>query len=271
MSQEKNNTKKIIFIISIILTLILTIIFIKTLYVKNNKIDNNVEIKTQQNQQDKIKQKVITEQNNDISQKQNNSASKIIENKDNRIDLLAISDDDIVLGKHDAKVTMIEYASLSCPHCAYFIRDAFPKLNQEYIKTGKVKFIYRDFPLDKTALSASLIAKCHALNNPEKKVDEYYKLIKLFFNSQDSWAGHSDYIKKLQIIAKIQGVEEETFQKCLNNNEIQDQILLRRIEAAKNLKISSTPTFFINGNMISGFTDFNKIKNIIENELKNNQ
>ncbi len=270
----------------ILISLIISISAISFIFILNKENNKNqiAEINSEQNfeqeEQDKIQKEIINQEEKSLkqdpetsseeNQQQKNKSDDSSTKKDN-YNILDINEHDIILGNPNAKVTMIEYASLSCPHCAYFIKDSFPKIDKEYIKTGKVRFIYRDFPLDKTALIAGSIAKCHALNNLEKQEQEYYNLIKLFFNSQDSWAGHSDFIKKLEVISKIQGIESEIFQSCLNREDIQEQILLRRIAAAKNLKISSTPTFFINGKMISGFTDFNKIKNIIEIELKNIQ
>jgi protein-disulfide isomerase len=183
-------------------------------------------------------------------------------------DLLKIQSDDIMLGDKDAPITIIEYASLSCSHCATFYSDGFSKLKVDYIDTGKVKFIYRDFPLNHPALTASIIALCQ-VKNIDKDSIKYHNFIKLLFKTQDSWAFDDDFTGKLENIAKLDGMSKQEFNSCLKNNQLQDKILKKRLVATKALQISSTPTFFVNNKIINGFTGYGDIKVIIEEELSN--
>ena len=193
------------------------------------------------------------------------------ENKDNKVvtainDLLQIADGEPVLGDKNAPVTFIEYASLSCHHCANFHKTAFPQLKREFIDSGKVKFVYRDFPLNKPALDAAVIALCKY--EKEKDDDKYFSFIKSLFRTQESWAFTEDFALKLQTIAQLDGLNAQEFENCFGNIDLQKEILIHRQKAAENLRISSTPTFFINGKMLSGYGSFDEIRNIINQELK---
>ena len=180
-------------------------------------------------------------------------------------DLLQISAHDFVLGDKNAPVTIIEYASFSCPHCAVFYQDGFAKLNEDYIKTGKAKFIYRDFPLNKPALFAASLALC---NVKKDNVAKYYNNVKSLYKSQESWAFDENFLKKLENIAKLNGINEQDFKKCMGNIDEQKRILEGRLAAAKNLFVQSTPTFFINGQIISGYSGYSELRNIIEQKLR---
>jgi protein-disulfide isomerase len=158
---------------------------------------------------------------------------------------------------------MIEYSSLSCPHCAAFNREAIEKIKSEYIETKKVQFIHRDFPLNQPALAAGMFAICQANKNSEK----YYTLIKALFKTQDSWAFDPKFIEKLQSIAQLDGMSSEKFNSCVNDKNLQEKILKDRMEASQALKIQSTPTFFINGEKSEGYVDYVSIKKIIDIKL----
>jgi protein-disulfide isomerase len=180
-------------------------------------------------------------------------------------ELLEISPNEAILGDKNAPVTLIEYASLSCSHCASFYEDGFPKLKKQYIDTNKVRFIYRDFPLNKPALDAAVIALCKYEKNNNAK--EYFSFLKALFKTQESWAFTQEFAQKLEVIAKLDGLSKEDFDSCLNNIETQKRILTHRQQASDNLKISSTPTFFINGQKLSGYSSFGEVKKIIDQEL----
>ncbi len=173
---------------------------------------------------------------------------------------------DIVLGDENAPITIIEYASLSCPHCANFYNDVFDKIDKEYIKKGKAKFIYRDFPLNQSAMLASMISLCHARNNNNNS-NKYYKLIKALFKTQDSWAFTGNPFEKLRSLAKLDGMTSKQFDSCVNDKALTDEILQDRLQASKELKISSTPTFVMNGRVIGGYHNFNEFKKVIDEEL----
>ncbi len=182
--------------------------------------------------------------------------------------ILEISPSEFVLGDKSAPVTIVEYASLSCPHCASFYRDAFESLKKDYIETGKVKFVYRDFPLNQPALAAAMVAVCRVSGEEENKAEIYHNFVKALFKTQDSWAFDPQYIDKLEAIAMLDGMAQETFKKCLENKKLQEKILVARMSSSKSLSINSTPTFFINGEAFEGFVDYKTIKKAIDEKLK---
>ena len=172
---------------------------------------------------------------------------------------------DIVLGDKNATITIIEYASLSCPHCANFYNNVFEKIKKQYIDTNKVKFIYRDFPLNQSALLASIISNCRAKNEDANK---YYTFIKVLFKTQDSWAFSENFFEKLRSIAILDGMSSAQFDACAHDQKIVEDILAKRLKASKELTIDSTPTFIINGKKFENNHEFDKFKEIINNELK---
>ncbi len=178
-------------------------------------------------------------------------------------EVLKVLPSDIIYGDKSAPVVMIEYSSLSCPHCAAFNHEAFEKIKSEYIETKKVQFVHRDFPLNQPALAAGMFAICQA----NKNSDKYYTLIKALFKTQDSWAFDPKFIEKLQSIAQLDGMSLEKFNSCVNDKNLQEKILKDRMEASQALKIQSTPTFFINGEKSEGYVDYVSIKKIIDIKL----
>ena len=152
----------------------------------------------------------------------------------------AKTNEEIFLGNKDAKVTVIEYASMTCIHCANFHKDIYPKIKENYIDTNKIKFIYRDFPLDKQALFGSVLAKCA----PKEK---YFDFVKLILATQKKWIANDDtFIDKLTNIGKLAGLTENKINACFNNEQIVDGIIKTRTLAEQKYKISSTPTLIIN-------------------------
>ncbi len=184
-------------------------------------------------------------------------------------DILEIKESDMVLGDKNAPITIIEYASMSCPHCAEFYSEGLNQLQENYIKTSKVNLVYRDFPLNQQALTAGMFAMCQAnkIKDKEAMVQRYYELIKILFKTQDSWAFDENYKLKLQSIAKLDGVSNEAFQECIKNAQIEQSILKTKLEAAQGLNIESTPTFFIGDKVLKGYSSYNDIKNAIEDKL----
>jgi protein-disulfide isomerase len=152
--------------------------------------------------------------------------------------------EDRVLGKADAPITIIEYASLTCPHCAEFDKETLPKIKQDWIDTGKAKLVYRDFPLDGLALRAAMLARCAP---PER----YFAFIDTLFQSQQSWA-RNDWEPALGRIAKLGGMSEEQFKKCMSDEALGNSVVQMRTTAANDYGVESTPTFFINGTKLLG-------------------
>src|SRR5262249_9959579 len=168
---------------------------------------------------------------------------------------LQISQDDRVLGNPDAPITIVEYASLGCPHCAHFTNDVLPEIKKAWIDTGKAKLVLRDFPLDEPSLRAAMIARCAS-------PDRFYAFADTFFASQDKWMGTKDYREALARIAKLGGMGRDEFESCLKNTALENRIVEQRLIAAQQLDVNATPTFFINGSKFSGAPtaeEFNKV------------
>ena len=160
-----------------------------------------------------------------------------------------ITADDRILGSADAPVTVVEYASMTCPHCARFSAETLPKVKSEFIDTGKVRWVFRDFPLDKVALSASLLA--HYVPG-----DAYFNLLDVLFRSQNDWARASDPTVALSQIGRTAGLEESAIDACMNDQALTDRIVEGLKQASDKLQVNSTPTFFINGVMFKGALPF---------------
>jgi protein-disulfide isomerase len=162
---------------------------------------------------------------------------------------LALKPDDRILGKADAPITIIEYASLTCPHCAHFEVDVLPKLQQKWIDTGKAKLVLRDFPLDALALAAAMVARCAP---PEK----FYPLVDTFFAQQEQWAAAHDPRAALEKLAKVAGIGDKQFKTCTEDKKLEDQVVQTRLTAAQQLGVNSTPSFFVNGQKFEGAPTF---------------
>jgi protein-disulfide isomerase len=153
---------------------------------------------------------------------------------------------ELVLGKEDAPITVVEYASMTCSHCANFHNKVFPTVKEKYIETGKVRFIMREFPLDKLAVAASMLARCAG-------GDKTFPLISALFARQEEWAFvRGNPVPELFKIAKQAGFTQESFDKCLTDQKLMDDIVKIRSHAADDFGVGSTPTFFINGKKMTG-------------------
>jgi protein-disulfide isomerase len=158
---------------------------------------------------------------------------------------LSITKDDRVLGNPNAPITIVEYASLTCPHCAHFANDVLPELKKKWIDTGKAKLVLRDFPLDEPALRAAMIARC-------APPDRYYAYVDTFFAAQDKWVMARDYREALARLVKLGGMSKDEFDNCLKNTALENKIVQERLVASKEFDVNSTPTFFINGTKFTG-------------------
>ncbi|MFO1071589.1 MAG: DsbA family protein [Geminicoccaceae bacterium] len=149
------------------------------------------------------------------------------------------------LGDPAAPVTIIEYSSLTCPHCAAFQKETLPGLKTRYIDTGKVHFVMRDFPLDQIALRAAVIAHCAG---PER----YPAFVDVFFQQQASWIRAADPVQALKQLARLGGLGTEQADACLADKAMEDAVLKSRLEAQQKFDVKSTPTFIVNGKSYSG-------------------
>lgn len=168
--------------------------------------------------------------------------------------------EDVALGKENAPILIIEYASLSCPHCAKFHQEVFPQIQAEYIDKGIVRFIYRDYPLNLPALHGAMIARCAGK-------ERFYTFLKVLFSMQDKWAFESDHIPALKKIALLGGMNEESFGRCLADKSLETAIIETRKVAADEHKIDSTPSFLVNGKLWAGAKTYQGITDAIANTL----
>jgi len=170
---------------------------------------------------------------------------------------------DMALGPKDATVTITEYASMTCPHCARFAEDVFPKIKAAYIDTNKIRYVFREFPLDLKAAAGSMLARCIAKDDAGK----YFAVINALFKSQDEWAGPKT-TESLKLIGKQAGLSGPEVETCLKDQALLDKIAADQKYANEVLKVNSTPTFFINGEMVKGEVSFEDLKKKIDPLLK---
>ena len=152
---------------------------------------------------------------------------------------------DMELGAKDAPVTIIEYASMTCSHCANFHMGPFKELKAKYIDTGKVRIIFREFPFDPLALQASMLARCVGGKR-------YFGMLNVLFKSQAKWANSSEPQQALAKIARLGGFTEARFKACMTNQDLADMILKSRLNGSKKFGVDSTPSFIVNGVKTSG-------------------
>ena len=167
---------------------------------------------------------------------------------------------DVAMGDANAPVTIIEYASMTCSHCASFAVNTFPTLKEKYIDTGKVRFIFREFPFDPTAAGAFMLARC-AGN------DKYFAVVDLLFHTQRTWAVEKPLAPLLATV-KQAGFTEESFKACLANQKMLEGIEWVRNRASDKFKVESTPTFFINGKKQTGALSIEELDKLIQPLLK---
>lgn len=154
-----------------------------------------------------------------------------------------------VMGEPDAPNTIIEYASLTCPHCASFHQETLPKLKKEWIDTGKAKLVYRHYPLDKRALRAALLANCF-------EGERFFAVVDMLFKTQMQWARADKPLEHFARIAGVAGLNQERFEACMTDEAMVDKILDKQLAARQEVDISSTPSFLVNGEKITGNQDY---------------
>jgi protein-disulfide isomerase len=170
---------------------------------------------------------------------------------------------DMALGPKDAAVTITEYASMTCPHCATFNEQVFPKIKTEYIDTGKVRYIFREFPLDIKAAAGSMLSRCIAKDDAPK----YFAVTDMLFRQQSDWV-MKNTTETLTRIGKQAGLTQAQVEACLKDQALLDKIAADQKYASDVLKVDSTPTFFINGEKIKGETSFEEFAKKINPLLK---
>jgi protein-disulfide isomerase len=164
---------------------------------------------------------------------------------------------DLPLGSADAKVTVIEYASMTCSHCAAFHETTWPALKAKYVDTGKVRFILREFPLDPLAAAAFMLARCAG---PEKR----NAIVDMLYTQQSAWAFDNKPLDALAGLVKIAGVSQADFDNCLKDQALYDKVNQARAHAAEAFKVNATPTFFVNGQELNGELPLAAFDKVIE-------
>ena len=175
---------------------------------------------------------------------------------------LDITEKDFVIGNEDAKITIIEYASLSCSHCADFHVNTLETLKKEYIDTGKVRMVFRDYPFNYPALLGSMVLRCI----PENYRYDYMNAL---FKLQPDWVNKKNKktIQELYKIMQSGGMTKDEYDACIYNTELENEILEGVMEAQNQFNIKSTPSFIINGNLIEGNKSIKEFRQIIDKIL----
>ena len=175
---------------------------------------------------------------------------------------LKISENDFVIGDEDAPVTIIEYASMSCSHCANFHKNTLPELKTEYIDTGKVRMIFRDFPFNYPALLGSMMLRC--IPNEVR-----YDYMNVLYQLQSKWVNRDPNITKKELYKIMQsgGMTKDEFDSCYSNLDIENEILEAVMAAQNDFNIRSTPSFIVNGNLVEGNKNTKEFRQIIDKIL----
>ncbi len=163
------------------------------------------------------------------------------------------------LGEADAPVTIVEYASMTCPHCASFHANTLPTIKERYIDTGKARLVFREFPFDPRAEAAFMLARCSN--------DNYFAMVDVLFQQQRNWASVQDARSALLQISKLAGFSQESFEACLTDQKLLDDVRSVKTRGANDFKVEATPTFFINGSKYSGALTVEQVSAIIESHL----
>jgi protein-disulfide isomerase len=165
--------------------------------------------------------------------------------------------EDMVLGNADAKVTIVEYMSLTCPHCASFHKNTYPALKEKYLDTGKVKFVLREFPLDQVAWVASMLTRC-------LDKSKFFPVTEVLLDKQRVWAASQDPATELFNIFKQAGMTRDEFDACQKNQELAQNVIAVKERGEKEFNVGSTPTFFVNGHLVTGNQSVEEFDKLIE-------
>ncbi|WP_431321629.1 DsbA family protein [Rhizobium sp. YTU87027] len=175
---------------------------------------------------------------------------------------------EMALGKEDAPVTIVEYMSMTCPHCAHFHTTTFDEIKKKYVDTGKVRFIIREFPFDPRAAAAFMLARCNAAKPEElSTAEQYFPMVSMLFKQQQNWAAADDGRAALLQMSKLAGFTEDSFTKCLTNQKLLDQVNATRERGSKEFGVNATPTFLINGKRYSGDMSVDTMSALIDSLL----
>lgn len=171
--------------------------------------------------------------------------------------------DDFVMGNRKAPIVLVEYASMTCPHCAHFSNTVLPVLEEKYIKAGKLAYILRQFPLNEPALDAAELLDCVGTQDEKK----YFVFARVLFDAQSKWAFDSNYVTGLETIANVGGLTKSQFQNCINNTERELKILKAKKLANDEVQVPHTPYIFIDGEAYEGERTPEEVSKFIDAKL----
>lgn len=175
---------------------------------------------------------------------------------------------EMALGEANAPVTIVEYMSTTCPHCAAFHNNTFDAIKTKYVDSGKVRFVMREFPFDPRAAAAFMLARCKPQNPAElSDASQYFPMISMLMKQQETWAAAQDGREALLQMSKLAGFTQESFQACLTNQKLLDDVNAVRERGAKEFGIAATPTFLINGKRYSGDMSVDTMSALIDSML----
>ena len=175
---------------------------------------------------------------------------------------------DMVLGEANAPVTIVEYMSTTCPHCAAFHNNTFDAIKAKYVDSGKARFIVREFPFDPRAAAAFMLARCQPQDSTKlTEAAQYYPMISMLMKQQETWAAAQDGREALLQMSKLAGFTQESFQACLTNQKLLDDVNAVRERGAKEFGVAATPTFLINGKRYSGDMSVDSMSALIDSLL----
>lgn len=168
---------------------------------------------------------------------------------------------ELVYGAADAPVTIVEYAALTCPHCAHFYAEVLPELKKRYIDKGALRLVFRDFPFDGVGVRAHMLARCAG---PERRSG----FMDVLFKQQRAWSAAPDPVKALQQIAKLGGIGEADFNACMQSKDVESAVVKDALTGQQTDKVRSTPTFILKGEQIVGAQTIDTFVKAIEPLLK---
>jgi len=167
---------------------------------------------------------------------------------------------ELIEGNPKAKVTIVEFASLTCPHCARFAQEVLPLVKKNYVDTGKVRFVFKDFPLDQLAMTGAMLARC-------APADRGMKLIEIMFKNQLEWARSEQPIAPLRAYAQLAGMSSAQVDACLQNEKLLQAIKDEQSKASTLYQVEATPTFYVGDEKVSGEMTYEKFAAVIDKQL----
>ena len=175
---------------------------------------------------------------------------------------------EMAIGEESAPVTIVEYMSMTCPHCATFHNNTFDEIKKNYVDTGKARFIIREFPFDPRAAAAFMLARCNPTKPEEASTPaQYFPMVSMLMKQQEAWAGAQDGRAALLQMSKLAGFSQETFQACLTNQKLLDDVNATMKRGADEFGVNSTPTFLINGKRYAGAMSVESMSALIDSLL----